>query len=46
MADQAFRDVVATSVSEALQPDPDVLAAWEGGSAAFGAVDACSDIDR
>ena len=29
----------------AREPLPDVLAGWEGGSAAFGAVDSYSDID-
>src|SRR5512143_1921394 len=29
----------------ALEPLPDVLAGWEGGSAAFGAIDAYSDVD-
>lgn len=29
----------------ALEPLPDVLAGWEGGSAAFGALDAYSDVD-
>ena len=45
LAAQGFRDLIATRVSAALQPIPGVLAGWEGGSAAFGAVDAYSDID-
>ena len=45
MADQAFRDLISSRVSAALQSIPGVLAGWEGGSAAFGVVDAYSDID-
>ena len=43
--DQSFRDRITTAISSALEPLPTVLAAWEGGSAAFGAVDGYSDID-
>jgi hypothetical protein len=43
--DQPFRDRVTTAICHALEPIPAVLAAWEGGSAAFGAVDGYSDID-
>jgi hypothetical protein len=45
MSDHSLRSRIATAVTEALRPRPDVLAGWEGGSAAFGAVDAYSDID-
>jgi hypothetical protein len=45
MSDLALRARIASAVSEALRPLPSVFAGWEGGSAAFGAVDACSDID-
>ncbi len=40
-----LRDRIRTAVAEGLRARPDVLAGWEGGSAAFGAVDAYSDID-
>ena len=43
--DQSLGDRIATAVTAALQALPDVLAGWEGGSAAFGKVDAYSDID-
>jgi hypothetical protein len=43
--DQPIRDRITTAVCEALEPLPAVLAAWEGGSAGFGAVDDYSDID-
>jgi hypothetical protein len=43
--DQSFRDRITTAICRALEPLPTVLAAWEGGSAAFGAVDGYSDID-
>ena len=43
--DQSFRDRITTAIGSALEPLPTVLAAWEGGSAAFGAVDGYSDID-
>jgi hypothetical protein len=45
MIDQSLRDRISSAVSEALRPLPVVLAGWEGGSAAFGAVDGYSDID-
>jgi hypothetical protein len=45
MVDQSLRDRIAGAVCGALRPLPDVLAGWEGGSAAFGAVDGYSDID-
>jgi len=40
-----MRDRIRIAVAKALQPRPDVLAGWEGGSAAFGTTDAYSDID-
>jgi hypothetical protein len=43
--DQSLRDRITTAICHALEPLPAVLAAWEGGSAAFGAVDGYSDID-
>jgi hypothetical protein len=43
--DYSLRNRIATAVSDALRPIPSVLAGWEGGSAAFGGVDAYSDID-
>jgi len=43
--DQILRDRITAAICEALEPLPGVLAAWEGGSAAFGAVDGYSDID-
>src|SRR5581483_7426389 len=45
MADHALRARISAAVTEALRPLPVVLAGWEGGSAAFGHVDAYSDID-
>jgi hypothetical protein len=45
MIDQPLRDRISSAVTEALRPLPTVFAGWEGGSAAFGAVDAYSDID-
>jgi hypothetical protein len=45
MIDHSLRDRISRAVTEALRPLPAVLAGWEGGSAAFGAVDAYSDID-
>jgi len=45
MIDRSLRSRISTAVTEALRPLPTVLAGWEGGSAAFGAVDAYSDID-
>lgn len=43
--DHALRERISSAVTEALRPIPSVLAGWEGGSAAFGAVDVYSDID-
>jgi len=43
--DPSLRDRISKAVTEALRPLPAVFAGWEGGSAAFGAVDAYSDID-
>ena len=43
--DYSFRDRISKAVTEALRSLPSVFAGWEGGSAAFGAVDAYSDID-
>ena len=40
-----LREQISRVVCGALEPLPDVLAGWEGGSAAFGAVDSYSDID-
>ena len=45
MSDLPLRARIASAVSDVLRPLPAVLAGWEGGSAAFGAVDAHSDID-
>lgn len=45
MVNHALRARIAEVVTAALQPIPAVLAGWEGGSAAFGRVDAYSDID-
>jgi hypothetical protein len=45
MFDHSLRDRISGAVTEALRPLPVVLAGWEGGSAAFGKVDAYSDID-
>ncbi len=45
MIDHALRARIISAVTEGLRPLPAVLAGWEGGSAAFGAVDAYSDID-
>lgn len=42
---ESLRSRITTAVSNALEPLSVVLAGWEGGSAAFGAVDAYSDID-
>ena len=44
-ANSNLRNAICTEVSAALQPRSEVLAGWEGGSAAFGALDAYSDID-
>src|SRR5688500_20311179 len=45
MIDHSLRERISNAVTEALKPLPTVFAGWEGGSAAFGAVDAYSDID-
>jgi len=45
MVDHALRARISGAVTEALRPVPEVFAGWEGGSAAFGTVDAFSDID-
>ena len=45
MIDHALRGRISDAVTQALRPLPTVFAGWEGGSAAFGAVDAYSDID-
>ena len=45
MIDHSLRARISNAVTEALRPLPAVFAGWEGGSAAFGAVDAYSDID-
>lgn len=42
---ESLRSRITSAVCNALEPLPTVLAAWEGGSAAFGAVDGYSDID-
>ena len=43
--DHFLRNRISKAVTEALRSLPSVFAGWEGGSAAFGAVDAYSDID-
>jgi hypothetical protein len=45
MIDHSLRDRISSAVTEALKPLPGVFAGWQGGSAAFGAVDGYSDID-
>jgi hypothetical protein len=45
MTDYSLRGRISGAVTEALKSRPEVLAGWEGGSAAFSAVDAYSDID-
>jgi hypothetical protein len=45
MVDQSLRNRISNAVTQALRPLPAVFAGGEGGSAAFGAVDAYSDID-
>ena len=45
MTIESLRERISRAVTEALRPFPAVFAGWEGGSAAFGAVDAYSDID-
>src|SRR4051794_18689755 len=42
---ETFRSRIIVAICEALRPREDVLAAWEGGSAAFGMLDAYSDVD-
>jgi hypothetical protein len=42
---RSLRDRIAAAVIGALKPLPTVFAGWEGGSAAFGALDRYSDID-
>jgi len=42
---QSVRAGICRAVCDALKPLPSVLAGWEGGSVAFGAVDDYSDID-
>lgn len=41
----SFRDRIRRALSRALEPIDAVRAGWEGGSAAFGAIDPYSDID-
>ncbi len=43
--DYSLRERIASAVCQVLEPLPAVHAGWEGGSAAFGTVDAYSDID-
>ena len=45
MINQPLRDRIASVVCQSLSHRQDVLAGWEGGSAAFGALDDYSDID-
>lgn len=45
LIDQSLRDRISRAVTDGLRPLPAVFAGWEGGSAAFGVVDAYSDID-
>ena len=40
-----YKKQILKTILDAIQPRPDVLAAWEGGSAATGTVDQFSDID-
>ena len=42
---QSLRNRLSEAVSQALKNLPQVMAGWEGGSAAFGALDDYSDID-
>jgi hypothetical protein len=42
---RSLRCRISDAVTQALRPLPTVFAGWEGGSAAFGAVDVYSDID-
>ncbi len=43
--DRTLRTRISAAVCDALEPLPEVLAGWEGGSAAFDALDQYSDID-
>jgi hypothetical protein len=43
--DESLRSRIIGAICDALRPREDVLAAWEGGSAAFGTLDAYSDVD-
>jgi hypothetical protein len=43
--DQSLRDRISRALGDALEPLPSVLAGWEGGSVALGALDGYSDID-
>jgi hypothetical protein len=45
MVDKSLRDRISNAITQVLRPLPIVFAGWEGGSAAFGAVDEYSDID-
>ena len=45
MKNTALREQITLAVCDALELRPEVLAGWEGGSAAFGALDEFSDID-
>jgi hypothetical protein len=45
MIDHPLRERISSAVCRALSPFPNVLAGWEGGSAAFGTLDDYSDID-
>ena len=45
MIDSSLRGRISSAVTEALKSHSTVLAGWEGGSAAFSAVDGYSDID-
>jgi len=42
---RATRDRIITAIVRALEPEPFVLALWEGGALAFGRLDEWSDID-
>jgi hypothetical protein len=45
LANQFLRDGISRAVSDALKASPAIYAGWEGGSAAFDALDEYSDID-
>lgn len=45
LMNRPLRERISSAVCDALKPLPGVLAGWEGGSAAFGALDDYSDID-